>query len=85
MDNFWNCEPVRELTKEEHEILSKIEKRIEKPGENDKCFIHPAYVYTRQNCEKKHTNVRRFVFDIIHKLFHFRAKFLVLLSSFCCG
>ncbi len=57
---FWNCEPVRDLTDEEHEILRKIENRIEKSGE---CFLHPADM----KFEKKRVYVRHFVFGIFNK------------------
>ena len=60
VSSFWGREPVRALTKEETEILRKIENKIEK---NEKgCFIHPVLV--RNRFEKKQIQVCPFVFGI---------------------
>ncbi len=68
--SFWNCEPVRDLTAPEIEIVHKIENRIEKtkcPASDIscQCFIHPQLVWNK--FEGKPINVRRFVFGIFNK------------------
>ena len=67
--SFWNREAVRDLTKEETEILRKIENKIEKKWPTAdipcQCVIHPETAHNK--FKKKPIYVRTFVFCIFNK------------------